>query len=211
MYTKLPNLVVAFHGCDESVLESVVSQSKELKASTNDYDWLGHGVYFWEQNHDRAFQWACECRDRGRIDHPAVIGSVIDLGHCLNLTDSSSIDLLKREYEMLKAELDMIGQPLPRNIPLEGSTDLLIRRLDCAVVEHLHESINAALSEQAWSKEVGDLRPFDSVRGVFIEGEPLYENSGFYAKSHIQICVRNPNCIKGYFIPRKKNSRYDIP
>jgi hypothetical protein len=43
---------------------------------------------------------------------------------------------------------------------------------------------------------------FDSVRGVFFEGEDLYQNAGFKSKNHIQIAIRNPNCIKGYFIPR---------
>lgn len=45
---------------------------------------------------------------------------------------------------------------------------------------------------------------FDSVRGVFIEGGPAFEGSGIFEKSHIQICVRNPNCIPGFFRPRQK-------
>jgi hypothetical protein len=48
----------------------------------------------------------------------------------------------------------------------------------------------------------GGLNPFDSVRGVFIEGQPLYPGAGFHDKNHIQICIRNPNCIKGLFLPR---------
>jgi len=28
--------------------------------------------------------------------------------------------------------------------------------------------------------------------------------AGFKEKNHIQICVRNRNCIKGYFLPREK-------
>ncbi len=46
--------------------------------------------------------------------------------------------------------------------------------------------------------------PFDSVRGVFFEGNELYEGAGFLDKTHIQICIRNPNLIRGYFIPRKE-------
>jgi len=45
-------------------------------------------------------------------------------------------------------------------------------------------------------------KKLDTVRGVFTEGEPLYENAGFRNKTHIQICVMNPKCIKGYFFPR---------
>lgn len=72
--------------------------------------------------------------------------------------------------------------------------DLLLRPLDCAVIEKLHET-NTGID-------------FDSVRAVFSEGETLYPNAGFRSKDHIQICIRNPNCIKGYFIPRKENSKY---
>jgi hypothetical protein len=34
---------------------------------------------------------------------------------------------------------------------------------------------------------------------VFIEGAPIYEGSGFFEKTHIQIAVCNPDCIKGVF------------
>lgn len=49
---------------------------------------------------------------------------------------------------------------------------------------------------------------FDSVRGVFFEGTELYPGAGFREKDHIQICIRNPNCIKGYFLPRELSSKY---
>lgn len=39
----------------------------------------------------------------------------------------------------------------------------------------------------------------DTVKGVFTEGTPLYEGSGFREKTHIQIVVRDSQCIKGLF------------
>jgi len=39
----------------------------------------------------------------------------------------------------------------------------------------------------------------DSVKGVFTEGKLLYPDSGFDEKTHTQIVVRNPHCIKGVF------------
>jgi len=45
---------------------------------------------------------------------------------------------------------------------------------------------------------------FDSTRGVFTEGGPIFPGAGILEKSHIQICIRNPNCIKGFFLPRKE-------
>jgi len=37
------------------------------------------------------------------------------------------------------------------------------------------------------------------ARGVFVEGEPLYPGAAIQKFNHIQVCVRNPDCIKGYF------------
>ncbi len=204
MYSKLPNLVLGFHGCDISAFNAVIHDGQHIKPSKNDYDWLGHGAYFWEHNLRRAQDWAIEQQGRGSIEQPAVIGAVLDLGHCLNLTDSEYIDLLKNEYKLLRDEMKTIGQPLPKN---SGKTeDRLFRRLDCAVIEHLHSRLKTAKQEG-----LNLIEPFDSARGLFSEGSPIYEDAGFREKTHIQICVRNPNCIKGYFDPRKPSAKWSLP
>ncbi len=48
-------------------------------------------------------------------------------------------------------------------------------------------------------------------RGVFTEGGPIYPNAGFVEKTHIQICIINPNCIKGYFAPLAYDEEYGMP
>ena len=59
MYTKLPNLVLGFHGCrKKEVFEKVLSGEEPLNPSTNSYDWLGDRIYFWEHNLQRAEEWA---------------------------------------------------------------------------------------------------------------------------------------------------------
>jgi len=47
MYSVKSGLVLAFHGCDRSIALKVLNGETMLKSSTNKYDWLGHGVYFW--------------------------------------------------------------------------------------------------------------------------------------------------------------------
>lgn len=202
LYATRHSLVFGFHGCDESVVNKVISGEEILKASTNDYDWLGHGMYFWENNEERAFEWAVELSKRkgSSIAKPAVLGAVIDLGYCFDLTDSAYLRLLKQSYDTLIALSKTNGTPLPQNKSINSSQDLLIRKLDCAVIQATH------LLNKRDHK-----RAFDSVRGVFWEGNPLYPNAGFAEKNHIQICVRNPNCIKGFFLPRQVNQNYLIP
>ena len=51
----------------------------------------------------------------------------------------------------------------------------------------------------------------DSVRGVFVEGKSVYPGAGIPEKTHIQICIVNPNCIKGYFAPMIPDEDYRIP
>lgn len=40
------------------------------------------------------------------------------------------------------------------------------------------------------------MQPIDTLRGIFLEADPLYPGAGFYAKTHVQIVVRSPTCIK---------------
>jgi hypothetical protein len=36
---------------------------------------------------------------------------------------------------------------------------------------------------------------------MFIEGGVVYDGAGFHEKTHVQIAIRNPEMIKGYFHP----------
>ena len=46
-----------------------------------------------------------------------------------------------------------------------------------------------------------------TIKGVFIEGTPLYAGSGFLEKTHLQIAVRDAHCIKGVFrVPKHQLS-----
>jgi hypothetical protein len=204
VYPSKPGLVIGFHGCDISVRNKVVTGDADLIPSKNSYDWLGHGIYFWENNHSRAIDFANELktlrRGASKIITPSVLGAVLDIGFCLDLLDAKFIELVQDSYISLLDCCNEINIQLPVNKPLKSSGDLLLRDLDCEVIEYLH-----------FERKVFQLRPFDSVRSAFIEGKPLYKNAGFYAKNHIQISIRNPNCIKGYFIPRSASNEWQVP
>lgn len=94
MYSTESNIVFGFHGCEISLADKLINNPDEmLHYSSNLYDWLGKGMYFWENDPNRAL--------------------------------------------------------------------------------------------------------------VFWEGNQIYKNAGFRDRNHIQISVINPNCIKGFFLPRK--------
>jgi len=68
----------------------------------------------------------------------------------------------------------------------------------------MHELIRKEAGRQIKSDRHTSLKLFDSVRGVFPEGGEAYPGSSFSAKSHIQICIRNSNCIKRFFVKREE-------
>ena len=76
-------ILTGYHGCDITTAYDVVLDGN-LKPSLNTYDWLGNGVYFWEDDIERAFDWAKYVSANpklfhNKIKHPCVVGAVIEL------------------------------------------------------------------------------------------------------------------------------------
>jgi len=178
--------VLGYHGCDAEVGKALLD-GEPFAQSENSWDWLGHGIYFWEANPKRGFDFAVELAARGykhaKVKTPFVVGAVISLGLCLDLTTKTGIDIVSAAYADLQTISAVAKAPLPTN-----SSDLLRRNLDCAVVEHVHRT----------RANNGD-QPADSVRGVFVEGGPIYDGAGFNEKTHIQVAIRKSECIMGVF------------
>lgn len=199
MYTTRTGLILGFHGCDKSVLQNILLGNDTLKPSKNQYDWLGNGIYFWDNSPTRALEFAHTLmtnpgRSKKPIKEPAVLGAVLNLGYCLDLLDYENLEFLRDAYDIFMSPYIGSDLAIPRNTAGGSKEDLLHRELDCAVIQTLHQV-----------RGLGKLRPFDSVRGVFWEGKLLYPDAGFREKDHIQICICNPNCIKGYFLPMAEN------
>jgi len=183
------------------IRDDLLSGNKKLadwKPSTNKWDWLGTGIYFWEHAPQRALQWAINNRKRLKADHggsvePDCIGAVIQLGTCFDLTNIEYTEALSLVYEQVKNEYKQQGWDFPENKPLPHNPldkDLKMRHLDCLI---LNETINRA-------KLLGNIE-FDTARGAFTEGDPAYQGGMIMEQSHIQVAVRNAHCILGLFRP----------
>ncbi|OEK07587.1 hypothetical protein A8C32_17470 [Flavivirga aquatica] len=201
MYSSRSNILIGFHGCDESARDELLTKPKNVKISEKPFDWLGHGFYLWENNYDRALEWAKHKQKRGKIKKASVIGVVFTLDYCLDLIDSEFIKMLSIYYQLMEKDFSSIGKELPKNkdVKEDEHKDLLIRELDCAVIQYLHQKIK----EEIKSDKNTSIKEFDTARGVFTEGGPAFPGAGIQKKSHIQICIRNMDCIKGFFLPRK--------
>lgn len=196
------SFVLGYHGCDKKTGRKALTGRLSLQYSDKAYDWLGPGVYFWESDPGRALEWAKWKTSRGDYFEPFVIGAVIDLGNCLDLLVQEDLELVRSAYDSLVAVNAKSGRAMPRNKDASGdpNEDKTLRFLDCAVIRHLHSS----LEEQSLASSEDDtpIPSFDTVRGLFVESDEVYPGGGFYRKTHTQIAVRNDTCIKGIFIPR---------
>jgi hypothetical protein len=208
MYDNRSNLIIGFHGCDRAAAAALINNPDTIKVSKQPHDWLGHGMYFWENNQERAKQWAVERQFRKKKDvaEAAVIGAVIQLGYCCDLLDSRFTGLLKNYYPPMEDWYNKMGRQLPVNKDLSSDPhkNKLLRILDCTVIEFMHSHIEEQCKKDKREKGFSELKIFDSARGVFTEGGPIYEGAEIFEKTHIQICIRNSNCIKGFFLPRRE-------
>jgi hypothetical protein len=112
--------VLGYHGCDREVGFRLINGTDELKSSTNKWDWLGEGIYFWEEDPARAIQYseknaAGEQKNKIPANTPFVIGAIIEPGNCLNLVEIESVKILSEAYEGLKQLTELSGQPMPVN------------------------------------------------------------------------------------------------
>lgn len=177
--------VIGYHGCDLKTATAVVARQNTLKAGRERYDWLGTGVYFWEDDSNLALGWARHTsRTRSEnIRTPAVIGAVLDLKECLNLVQTGASRILRAAYHALVQEVQRADGLMPANESEER------RFLDHAVFETLHEL-----------RRTQGLRPFPAVRALFQSGEPVFPGSAIRKWDHIQICVRDISIIEGFFL-----------
>jgi hypothetical protein len=81
-----------FHGTKRSLVRSILEEG--FRISVNDYDWLGKGVYFFQDAPRRALTWA---RERFETE-TAVIGADIDLSDCIDLLDTGWTEFFADVY-----------------------------------------------------------------------------------------------------------------
>ena len=185
-------LIIGYHGCDRKVGERVLLHGDTLQPSANNYDWLGRGIYFWEHGPARALEWAEGNRKRKKNFDPFVLGAFIHLGRCFDLTDTAATGHLKAWFDDLKVMLEQAGQPMPVNGSTHpGDGDLRLRFLDCAV-------LNFGLNTYDIKAQGTH---YQTVRGVFPEGDPAFPGSRIMMKTHVQVAVRDAGCIVGFFRP----------
>jgi len=153
--------------------------------SQNPYDWLGDGVYFFQDAPQRAWEWATEHYGNNAM----VVGAEIHLINCMDLLDTSWTRVLVEIYDSYMKYLREAGLVRPRQT---GGA----RRLDREVINYTV----GVLAERGTK--------IACVRGAFIEGGPVFPDSAIYDRAHVQIAVRDiEECIRRVWLERGPDSR----
>lgn len=165
MLAESDRLVVGYHGTSAKHADVILRETL-FRPSENDYDWLGHGVYFWEEAPCRAWRWARQ-KYGGEA---AVVRATVRLGRCLDLTDIRYTEAIRRAFDGLREAYAVKKITLPAN---RGKA----RLLDCLVINYVAVYVFSEC---------------ETVRAPFLEGPPIFDGSALLSESHIQIVVRKP-------------------
>jgi hypothetical protein len=170
--------VAGFHGTTSKSADEILIDGFRL--SRNPYDWLGDGVYFFQDGLERAWEWAIEHHGEEAV----VIGAEILLVDCLDMLDPNWAKSMTLIYDQFLSKYKQAGLSLPSQT--SGA-----HRLDREVINYAV----GVMADQGTN--------ISCVRGAFAEGHPVYPDSAFYHHAHIQIAVRDfERCIKRVWLAR---------
>ena len=103
------------------------------------------------------------------------------MGQCLNLLERTYHGPLRETYRNLRTAYRSLGWTLPKNHKKRHD-------LDCLVINKFVTFMERFADRHGL--------PFQTVRGVFEEGRPLYPGSALRSESHLQIAVRDVRCLR---------------
>jgi hypothetical protein len=191
--------VIGYHGTNLSSALRIVNRIEGFRWSRRNFDWLGHGIYFWEYAPEQAMKFAQirkrqfqkkpdpTLEERKKATEPiAVVASMIRLGFCFDLLDPFNVKFLEDLFEDYRESKEIEGETLPKN-------NRRWRKLDCAVLEYAYQAIS----------ESADRPSVDTARGVYVPtggNTRIWKSSWISRDTHIQLSVRNPASILGTWL-----------
>jgi hypothetical protein len=176
--------IEGFHGTTLAFAESILREG--FKSRDKDYDWLGDGVYFFQDGPYRAREWAQDWAVRKYGGEAVVVGATISLQRAtlMDLIDIDWPERLKTFYVEYLQYCLLNRKPIPKQNPEESGAHYLDRDVVNQAVLH-------------WGRNGTPIR---AVRAAFEEGEPVYEDSAIYDRAQVQISIRDVSLIRKTWI-----------
>lgn len=163
-------VVRGHHGTSQESLPRILDEG--FRSSRNEWDWLGDGTYFWQDDFDRALEWARQLHGAGAV----VVEVAIDLRDCMDLNSREWFNLLSDFGDEVIADMKASGITLPVQTGKRHTRDRLV----------INRLVDVLASEGI---------PIASVRKMFPEGNPAFEGSALLSQSHVQIAVRDQSVV----------------
>ena len=167
--------VIGFHGTTQPLADQILARTYPLLRRRTT-DWLGDGLYFWQDAPYRALWWA-ERRATRTGQPPAVIRAVVDLDGAIDLLDRSPL---------VEALLSLAFRIARQRAPTALRNARDNHALDCAVI---NTSVEYRLNLFGVAHRV--------VRGVFVNDRPhpYFAGSALLKEAHVQFAVRDWSAV----------------
>jgi hypothetical protein len=170
------SIVDVYHvGAQEDILASL-QHGSGLKWSTETEDWLGHGIYFWEDPSWAEWWYVERWVEHSDTRPGSILAAKIETELLLDLGNRNDSETFQEEAHLAMLSIQRRGRP-PRNDPAR-----LGFALDCAVAN----SVQVALQG---SGKYG-------LRMPFFLGPSITKDGNFYANQHLQICLWNAEILQ---------------
>ena len=160
--------IKAFHAGDTKEIEQFVINQQYITPSYSSKNWLGQGLYFWENNANRAEKWQLE-QGKG-----AILECEIDKQNLLDLLeDNDDSESFFKQAKTLSKKFysnNLLNDKASQNFPL-----------DCKIFDEYKKSLT---------------NQFSGVRMAFFLGESASKDGNIFTGQHIQICLWDTSAIK---------------
>jgi GNAT superfamily N-acetyltransferase len=167
----MQQVIDAYHGTTTAAATKVIA-GERFVLSRNNYDWLGDGIYFWQDAPRRALDWARSIHGADA----AVIAARVELADCIDLLDVGWSTFLAEAHDLMIETYRRTGIPTPAQ---RGGA----HRLDRAVLNYAVEVLEARGMRVR------------TIRAAFNEGAPAYPGSDLFQLSHVQVAVRDQELV----------------
>lgn len=170
-----PIEIFGYHGTSRESAEQILRDGFEIRSKP--WDWLGDGVYFWQDAPRRASLWGEEWTTGGaRSAEVSVVKARLSLEDCIDLLDVGWNEVLEETVGLFQERLLRSGRKLEnksrgRHMWDAAFFNFLVGQLESSGIK------------------VG------SIRAAIAEGKALQRGSPIQYRSHVQVAVRDLSLI----------------
>lgn len=182
--------ILLYHATSRDAWEKIKASGGMLP-STNNYDWLGKGIYFWQAAPIRAWIWKrFYARPRLRAEDTVV------LEYPMTVNPADCLDLLDIRWHKL---LGHLGRAVPEGWRVSGIDEATIqqrlRRNRITSTPHPHFLDCEAINQICDVLEHRHKVRIRLVRAAFQHLDHIYPYSAFRQGDHVQVAVRDPDLV----------------